>query len=90
MAKQFANNTLAQKLNRVLEQKAWEEEEARYYNESVRLHRLADVRREAENWMRWEIFRRELKPQGLSWDDMTEAQELRIAQAGERAVERAR
>ena len=86
--KKFTNNTLAQKLTLALEQKAWEKEEERYYYESVWSHRLASVRSEAETWLRWEIFKRELKPQGLSWDDLSPSHRARIAQAGERAVER--
>ena len=59
-------------------------------NKSTRLRHLADVRSEAETFLRWQIIERELKPMGLSWHDMTPAHHARIAQAGERAVERVR
>ena len=97
MFKQF--NTLAEELAFTAQellaqeqeaQERWEEEQAAFEAEGARLRRLADVRREAETWLYWEIYRNELKPLGLSWDDMTEAHCARSAQAGERGVERAR
>ena len=89
-------NTLAEEVA-ITAQAAFEEaqeqeaqEQGRFQAEGARLRRLASVRSEAETWLRWEIYKRELKPMGLSWHDMTEAHHARIAQAGERAVERAR
>ena len=84
----FTNDTLAIKLTLALEA-AWEAEQERYYNESVRLHREADIRREAETWTRWQIFKTQLKPLGLGWDDLSPSHRVQIAQAGDRAVERA-
>ena len=89
-------NTLAEEVA-ITAQAAFEEaqeqeaqEQGRFQAEGARLRRLASVRSEAETWLRWWIYKHELKPLGLSWDDLTPSQTRRIAQAGERAVERER
>ena len=90
LAEELAIVALEQEAQEQEAQERWEEEQAAFEAEGARLRRLANVRSEAETWLRWWIYKHELKPLGLSWDDMTEAHCARIAQAGERAVERAR
>ena len=68
-------------------QERWEEEEERFQEECARSRHLASVRSEAENWVRWEIFKSELKPQGLTSYDISPSHRARIESAGERAVE---